>query len=171
MRGSFRIAATPGLHAGVESLTRNSPCRFDLACEASDQDCGEGHLQPCQGGFDGGLELLGEAPGAVDPAKGPLHQPAFWQNDEALDFLVGSFDDYDVDAACFKGDPPGLVACIAAIDKGHFHPRTFAAQRSGQRCQGISVLHIGGAGLARDGQPKRIDGDMPLAALPLAALD
>jgi|SRR5208337_1750074 len=58
----------------AESPTRNSCFLTCEPCEPAGEQEGEGDEEPCEGGFDGRLEVFGEASGAVDPAERPFDQ-------------------------------------------------------------------------------------------------
>ncbi len=66
------------LERAAKSPTRNS--RFDDfgPCKPSHEEEGEGQLEPCERGFDGGLEVLRQTSRAVDPPQGSLGNPSFW---------------------------------------------------------------------------------------------
>jgi hypothetical protein len=81
--------------------------------EASREQEGEGDEQPCEGGLDGRLEILGEASGSVDPAERPLDHPALRQHDESFDLLVVALDDGDGDFARLERGALRLIAVVA----------------------------------------------------------
>ena len=74
---------------------------------------------------------------------------------EARDLFVRAFDDRDGNSARLESRPLRLVALIAAIDKGHSHPRTFAMHRAKQRREGVAILDAGGGDLTFYRQAER----------------
>jgi len=111
------------------------------------------------------LEIFRQASRAIDPSQCSFDDPSFRQDDEARDLFVRAFDDRDGNAAGLESRPLRLVALIAAIDKGHGHPRAFTMHRAEQRREGVTILNAGGGDLTFYRQTERIDGDMSFAAL------
>jgi len=72
------------------------------------------------------LEVSGQASVAADPGQGPLDDPAFRQDDEAME--IGSLDDFELPRTGPGDGGLGLGALIAAIgedalDEGEQTPR------------------------------------------------
>jgi hypothetical protein len=172
MNHAIRVAGIPKApkpskicQSSAKSPTRNSGGAETFPREPAHEEESEGELQPCERGFDCRLEVLGQAPGTVDPTQRSFHDPSFGQDDEPLDLRVGAFDDSDGNSACLIGGSLRLIALITAIDEGNSHPRALAMNRAEQGREGVSILNAGGGDLAFDRQAERIDGDMSFAAL------
>jgi hypothetical protein len=103
----------------LEHLALESIREVMLSGEAPDEEHDGCGIEKGSGGVDGSLEVLGEAPVAVDPCKEALDDPAPGEDDEAS--LTGDFaDDFDGDA----GGLPDAVMVIDAVGEELFDVST-----------------------------------------------
>ncbi len=111
--------------------------------------------------------IAGEPTATADPGEGTLHDPAFWEHDEAVP--VAAADDLEFPWAS-AGDGgfhlAPLITRVAddALDKGEA-PSSLLEQ---QLCP-IPVLHAGRVDVDRQQQAERVGQDMALAANHLLA--
>lgn len=87
-----------------------------------DKEEGDREQAPSVCAFDEGLEILGEAAGAVHPAKVALRDPARGRHAEAVGSRVASLEQLDPYPACPECSARSFVAGISTIDEGTAHP-------------------------------------------------
>ncbi len=114
------------------------------------------------------LVVFGETAAATDPGERAFDDPAFGQNDEAMQ--LGTLDDFEGPGASLCHGSGGRLPLIAGIgedafDEGEQPARaTIEDQRSA-----VAILDVGGM---RDGvqqEAERVDKNVPFAALDLLA--
>jgi hypothetical protein len=137
------------------------PCEFPV-----DELDGR-HEQPGGCAFDGVLEVLGEATVSVEPSKGPLDDPAHWQEFEPLGG-IGWLYDFECPFADLVERRAQFLAGIAAVGKDVVQPRE-ATHDSCHERRTVTVLDIG----AVDGRVEEIAAgigeDVALASFDLLA--
>jgi hypothetical protein len=113
------------------------------------------------------FEVLGETAAVADPGKGPFDDPAFGQDDEAME--IGALDDFQLPRTG-PGDRLGhfqpLVAAIGvdALDEGE--GTAGLAQHGGGA---VAILNIGGMDDDAQEEAKGIDEDVALASFDFLA--
>jgi hypothetical protein len=129
------------------------------------------HSEADKGGCGSGiaLEIAGQTAIAADPSQSSLDQPSLWQDSKSLGF-VGSFDDLDFPVAGFCSSCPNarpLIACVGVdtFDEGKQSPGTLVENQGNT----VAILDAGGMNSDVQQEAKRIDEDVPLAALDLFA--
>jgi len=73
-----------------------------------------GHEDPCGGGLNELLEILGHTPISVEPSESSLDNPAPWQEDEAF-CSIGAFDNFQGPLAKRRERVRELLAGVATI--------------------------------------------------------
>ena len=114
------------------------------------------------------LPILGEASAAVEPADGPLDNPAFGQHDEPVE--VGALDDLQVDLATNGLQPVlELRSLVTAVGIKLQQERVQPEQGSHQQHTAVAILDIRGMDDRLHQQALRVDQDVSLLALDLLA--
>ena len=114
------------------------------------------------------LPILGQPAASVEPADGPLHDPALGQHDELRG--VGSLDDLHVDLAA--GAFQSLLelrTLVAAVGVEPQQKRKQAEHRAHQQDTAVAVLDVGRMDDGVQQQPLGIYQDMALLAFDLLA--
>ncbi len=134
--------------------------------QSSEHDADHGETDECCGGSHVALEIAREASVVADPREGSLDDPAFGENDEAMQLVA--LHDLELPGAG-PGDSSrslrSLVASIGedALDKGK---ETTGVPVENEGCA-VTILHIGRMDDNIQQEAKRVDEKMPLAALNL----
>ena len=114
------------------------------------------------------LEILGETSAAADPGKGALDDPAFGQNDEAMQ--LAAFDDLKFPGPGLGDGGGGFRRLISGIGEDGFYEWEEAACAAIEhKPRTITILDIGGVDDNVQEEAERIDENVPLAPLDLLA--
>lgn len=125
-----------------------------------------GDVEPCDGAFDAGFEVLGEASAASEPGESPLDDPASGDDDEALGGIAPP-DDLDRPIA-FAGERISqLVAGITCVGEEVAQPRIEGADGGEHAGRAVAILDVGRMHHDADEVAVRIGDDVALAALDL----
>ena len=105
----------------------------------------------------------------TDPGEGPLDNPPFGQDDEAMQFIA--FDDLQLPGAGPGDGGSGSGALVAGIGEDAFDEREQDLLRAPvEDEQGtIAILHVGRVSDDVQQEAERVDKNMPLAARDLLA--
>jgi len=136
--------------------------------QASEHDADHSEMNEGCGGARVSLEVACEASVVADPSESSLDDPAFWENDEAMQLVA--FDDFQLPSAGLGDSRGGLCSMIAgigedALDEGE---QTAGAPIESERCT-IAILHIGRMDDDVQQEAERVDENMPFAAPNLLA--
>ena len=114
------------------------------------------------------LEVAREASVMADPCEGSLDDPAFGQDDEAVQLIA--FDDLEPPGTGLCNGGRGLPSLVAGIDEDALDEGKEAARApiEDERCA-VAVLHVGGMDDDVQQEAERIDEDVALAARDLLA--
>jgi hypothetical protein len=114
------------------------------------------------------FEVFGEAATATDPGERAFDDPAFGENDEAMQ--LGALDDLDGPGAGPDQGGGQLRSLVVGVGKDAFDEReqTARATVEDQR-RAVAVLHVGRMRHGVQQEPERVDQNMPLATLDLLA--
>ena len=119
-------------------------------------------------GFSGvSLVIAREPTAAADPREGPLHDPAFWEHDEAV--TVAAPNDLQVPRAGAGDGGLHLPSLVARVADDALDERKAPSRLPEQRLCAVAVLHARGMDADRQEQAERIGQDMALAANDLLA--
>jgi hypothetical protein len=158
----------------IPSLEHNYHCSIRgclKTCQASQAT----HHQMDHGDPDHGGTRLGDiriilrsAAVPTTPGEGPLHDPACWQQEDALD-PVGALDHLQADFAPGPSlpDPGDERPRLRLIGPDHAQARTAVPQGVQQGHGPVAVWHAGGRDHDREEQPERVDEEVPCAAVDL----
>jgi hypothetical protein len=109
------------------------------------------------------LEVFGETAAAADPSQGALDDPAFWKNDEAMQFVA--FDDLDGPGSGPRERRRQLRPLIVGIGEDAFDEGEAAARAAVEDQQrAIAILQIGRVDDDVQQEAERVDENVPLAA-------
>jgi hypothetical protein len=114
------------------------------------------------------LEVAHQAAIAADPCERSLHDPAFRQHNERVQFVaLDDLHDPATSLGCGGCHPRSLIAGIGedAFDEGEQGSRARVQHQRGA----VAVLNVGGVDGDAQQQTERVDKDMPLAARDLLA--
>src|SRR5271165_7411281 len=112
------------------------------------------------------LPVLGQSAAAVQPADGPLDDPALGQDHELAD--VRTLDDLDIDLSASAAEPPlEFRPLIAIVGVELQQERKHAKQRGHQQHAPVTVLNVRCVDDALHQQALRIDEDVSFLALDL----
>jgi hypothetical protein len=136
--------------------------------QASEHDADHSEMNEGCGGARVSLEVACEASVVADPSESSLDDPAFWENDEAMQLVA--FDDFQLPSAGLGDSRGGLCSLIAgigedALDKGK---KATGTPIENERCT-IAILHIGRMDDDVQQEAERVDENMPFAAPNLLA--
>lgn len=136
--------------------------------QASEHDADHGETDEGGGGSRVALEIAREASIVADPSERSLDDPAFGENDEAMQFVA--LDDLKLPGAGLGDDGGGLRSLIARIGENTLDEREQATRApiENERCT-IAVLHAGRMDNDVQQEAERIDENMPFAARDLLA--
>ena len=114
------------------------------------------------------LEVFGETPVATDPSQGALDDPAFWQNDEAMQLVT--LDDLDGPGSGLRQGRRELRPLIVGIGEDAFDEGEAAARAAIEDQQSaITILQIGRVDDDVQQEAERVDENVPLAPRDLLA--
>ncbi len=114
------------------------------------------------------LVVLGEAPTAVDPGNGALHDPAPGQGLEAL-LARRAFDDLDFPRGGLHG-PAQLFAAVGTVSEDRLQEAEEPARPAVEDQKGaVAVLQVGRVDGDGEDQAEGVDEEMALLALDLLA--
>ena len=114
------------------------------------------------------LEVFGESSASADPGEGALDDPAFGENDEAMQFVA--LDDLDLPGCGASDRRRQLRSLIAGIGEDAFDEGEQAARAVIEDQPGaVAILDIGGVDDDVQEEAERVDENVPLAALDLLA--
>ena len=114
------------------------------------------------------LVVLGEAPTAVDPGNGALHDPAPGQGLEAL-LARRAFDDLDFPRGGLHGSAQ-LFAAVGAVGEDRLQEGKQPASVAIQNQKGaVAVLYVGRVDDDGEDQAEGVDQEMALLAFDLLA--
>lgn len=110
--------------------------------------------------------ILRSAAVPTTPGEGPLHDPACWQQEDALD-PVGALDHLQADFAPGPSlpDPGDERPRLRLIGPDHAQARTAVPQGVQQGHGPVAVWHAGGRDHDREEQPESVDEEVPCAAV------
>ena len=136
--------------------------------QASEHDADHGEADEGCGGSCVALEVARKTPVVADPCQGPLDDPAFGENDEAMELVA--FDDLEFPSAGLGDGRGGLRSLIAgigedALDKGK---EAAGAPVENER-RAIAILNVGRMDDDVQQEAERVDENMPFAARNLLA--
>jgi len=136
--------------------------------QASEHDADHGETNEGRGGSRIALEVARQAPIVTDPGEGSLDDPAFGQDDEAMQFVA--LDDLQRPGASPGDGGSGLGSLVAGIGEDAFDEREQTARAPVEDEQGtIAILHVGRMNDDVQQEAERVDENMPLAARDLLA--
>jgi hypothetical protein len=131
-----------------------------------DADHGETNEGGCGSGV--ALEVAREATVAADPAQRALDDPAFGQDDEAMQLIA--FDDFNCPGAGLGDGCGGLGSLVAGISEDALDEGKEAASTSIEdKRRAVAILYVGGVDDDIQQEAERVDQNMPLAARDLLA--
>ena len=109
--------------------------------------------------------IFAEATTPIEPANGPLDNPALRLDDKAFG-VITSPDDLGHEVGHYSGDPIGEDRTgIGAVGKQLAQEGELSEQRGQQEDTTVAVLHIGGRHQRVQHQAQRVDQDVALLAL------
>ena len=103
---------------------------------------------PCLGGFDGFLQILGEPPAAAEPGEGTLDEPAAGQDLEAF-CRIGTFDDLDRLAPDTDQGSAQFWPGIATSGENVAKFRSFTPKLLKHAHSSVTVLNVSGVDAKR----------------------
>jgi len=114
------------------------------------------------------LEVFGEAAAAADPGEGSLDDPAFGEDNEAMQLIA--FDDLEFPGAGLCHRCRGFRRVVSGVGKDALDEGVEASGTSieHQPCT-VAVLDVGGMDNHIQEEAERIDENVPLATLDLLA--
>src|SRR3954454_9077414 len=137
------------------------------SCEPSHEELDGGEVDHREGGRDGALEVLGQAPIAAQPREGSLHHPPAWQDGEAAGAGLAG-DDLEPQTPLRGGTGRGL-APVAAVGEDQPGPGEAPAQPAADQRRPVAILDAGGVDHDDQQQAESVDQDVPLAPVHLLA--
>jgi hypothetical protein len=139
-----------------------------LLGQSPEHDADHGEADEGGGGSRVALEIAGEAPVVADPGKGALYDPAFGQDDEAMQLVA--FDDFELPGSGLGDLGGGLLSLITGIGKDAFDEREQTSGASIEHQLGtVAILDVGGMDDDIQQETERVDENMPFAARNLLA--
>jgi hypothetical protein len=110
--------------------------------------------------------ILCQPSAAIEPRKGALGDPSFWQDDEGVQFVA--LYDFDDPVAGSRGGQCSARSAIACIGKDALDEREQGARAFVQdQAHAIAILDIGAVNGAVQHQAKRVYENVALLALDL----
>ena len=121
-------------------------------------------------GFRQEFVIFAQAPGAIEPSKGALHDPAPWDHDEPFD-AVAAFGDLQADWSLRPQGPNPVDQStgIRAIRPDEPEPPILVAEDGEELLRPIAILDAGSRHHPRQDQPESVDEEMSFAAFDLFA--
>ena len=139
-----------------------------LPGQASEHDADHGEADEGNGGSGVALKVARQAAVVTDPGEGSFHDPAFGQDDEAMQLVA--LDDFQLPATGLGDSIGDLRSLIAGIGEDTFDEGEQAAGASIEnQSRAVAILYIGRMDNDSQEQAERIDENMPLAARDLLA--
>ena len=136
--------------------------------QASEHDADHGEADEGRGGRRVTLEVAAEASIAADPRQGSFDDPAFGQDDEAMQFVA--FDDLQCPSAGFCEGGSCFRTLVAGVGEDALDEREESARALIENePRAIAILHVGRMDDDAQQETERIDEDMPFAARDLLA--
>ena len=136
--------------------------------QASEHDADHGETDEGRGGSRVALEVARQAAIVADPGEGALDDPAFGQDDEAMQFVA--LDDLQPPGAGLGDGGGGLRSLVAGIGEDALDEREEAARAPIENePRTIAILHVGRVDDDVQQEAERVDENMPLAARDLLA--
>ena len=136
--------------------------------QAAEHDADHGETDEGGGGSRVALEVARETAVAADPRQSPLDDPAFWQDDEAVQLVA--LDDLQPPSAALGDGGRRLRSLVAGIGEDALDEREEAARASVENePRAVAVLHVGRMDDDIQQEAERVDENMPLAARDLLA--
>ena len=136
--------------------------------QASEHDADHGETDEGGDGMSIALEVAGEASIAADPRQGAFDDPAFGQDDEAVQLVA--LDDLEFPGAGLCDGAGRFHALIAGIGEDALDEREEVARAPIENePRAIAILHIGRMDDDVQQETERVDENMPLAARDLLA--
>src|SRR5512134_3979217 len=139
-----------------------------MSCDSAHHDADHGDLDEGEVASDAVLKVFGETSTTVEPAEGPLDDPALRQHHEAVGG-VRSFDDLQRCPGSLADGAGGVGPLIAAVGDDAPQEREQPADLLQHRQAAVPVLDVGGQDGHPQHQAERIDDRMALASLDLLA--
>ena len=131
--------------------------------QASKHDADHGETDEGRGGSRVALEVTHQASIAADPRQRSFDDPAFGQDDEAVQFIA--LDDLQRPRTALCNGGSCFHALVAGIGEDAFDEREEAARASIEdQPRTVAVLQIGSVDDDVQQEAERIDEDVPLAA-------
>lgn len=139
-----------------------------MGCQATEHEADHGEADE-GGGFAGvTLEVFGEATEAADPGKGALDDPAFGENDEAMQLVA--LDDFNGPGSGRGDGARQLRSLIASVGEDPFDEwKQAACAPIKDEWSAIAILQVGRVDDDVQQEAERIDEDVPLATFDLFA--
>lgn len=137
-------------------------------CASPGEQTDTGDEDPCLGRGDGSLEVSSQSTASSEPGEGPFNHPSARQYLEAL-CLVRSLDDLQREAADPFQRTPQFGARIATIGEDMAQPRPALDDGLEHLRRPVAILDRSAVDDEADQQAKRVDDDVPLAAVDLLA--
>jgi len=139
-----------------------------MGYQSAEHDADHGEADEGAGLAGVTLEILGKTAAAADPGQGALDDPAFGENDEAMQ--VVALHDLDGPGAGPCENPRQLRPLIVgigedALDEGEQAARTAIQDQAGA----VAILDVGRVDNDIQQQAERVDEDVALAPLDLLA--
>jgi hypothetical protein len=138
-----------------------------MSCQPAQHEADGGEEDEGDGAVREVLEILGEAPTAIEPGDGALDDPALGQELEAR--TIAAFDDLELPVRDGAEDLFELGALIGAVADDLLKKRKQSPHRLEQGRRAVAVLHVGRMHLHAQQQAERVDEEMALLALDLLA--
>jgi hypothetical protein len=138
------------------------------SCQASEHDADHGEADESRGSPGIALEVAGQSAVAADPGQGSFDDPAFGQDDEAVQFIA--FDDLQLPGAGLCDGGGRLRPLVAGVGEDAFDEREHAPGATIEnQSRTVPVLHVGRMNDDIQEETERIDEDVPLATRDLLA--
>jgi hypothetical protein len=138
-----------------------------MSCQPAQHEADGGEEDEGDGAVREVLEILGEAPTAIEPGDGALDDPALRQELEAR--TIAAFDDLELPVRDGAEDLFELGALIGAVADDLLEKGKQSPHRLEQGRRAVAVLHVGRMHLHAQQQAERVNEEMALLALDLLA--
>ena len=138
-----------------------------MSCQPAQHEADGGEEDEGDGAVREVLEILGEAPTAIEPGDGALDDPALRQELEAR--AITAFDDVEFPVRDGAEDLFELGSLIGTVADDLLKKGKQSPHRLEQRRRAIAILHIGRMHLHAQQQAERVDEEMAFLALDLLA--
>jgi hypothetical protein len=136
---------------------------MDWPGQASEHDADHGEAYEGGGGSCIAFEVAREASIVTDPCEGSLDDPAFGQDDEAMQLVA--LDDLQPPGAGLGNGGGSFRSLVAGIGEDALNEREQPARAPIENEQGaIAILHVGRVNDDVEQEAQRVDENMPFAA-------